>query len=166
MPSPIRTGRTSPIRPGSVSPTSFRSPTPTANDFPTPAGQVFTVRKRDQGLVSPAQSAFPFADDDSPIHAFSTPPTPPDSVDHQRAMTRPLNRGTPGEPGSWSSTAIGNAEQQTLRRKRSHQFYTEVFAYREPNCSPKDHVYKDSVVTCEVKTNVIVRFTSHASTIY
>lgn len=158
LPSPIRTGRNSFIRDRSVSPVSPRAHTPTANDFPTPQGQVFTVRKRDKGLVSPAQSAFSFADGDSPIHAISTPPTPPDSVDqNHKSIMRPLDRGTPGERPS-SSNAMTNPEQPTLRKQRSHQFYQEVFAYREPDASPKDRIYKDAIITCEVKTNVIVCF--------
>lgn len=159
MPSPIRTGRSSLARDRSISPVSIRGPTPTANDFPTPQGQVFNVRRRDKGLVSPAQSAFSFADDDSPIHALSTPPTPPDSVDqYQKAFARPLDRGTPGERPSRppSSSGMTNPEQPTIRKQRSHQFYQEVYAYREPNASPKDCIYKDSIITCEVKTNVIV----------
>ena len=154
MPSPIHTGPLSPPRDGSVSPISNRALTPTANDFPTPQGPLFTVRKRDKGLISPAQSAFSFADEDSPIHAFSTPPTPPDSLDQDpRILTRQLVRATPAEP---ISNIIGSPEQRSLRKKRSHQFYEEVFASREPNVTNKDRIYKDSIVTCEVKTNVIV----------
>ena len=48
------------------------------------------------------------------------------------------------------------SEQGELRKKRN-QFYTEVFEYREHNITPKDRIYRDSVVTVEVKTNVIVR---------
>lgn len=54
------------------------------------------------------------------------------------------------------STTVATPQQQELRKKKS-QFYTEVFSYREPNLSPKERIYKDSMVTAEVKTNVIVR---------
>ncbi|KAL6720572.1 hypothetical protein ACLMJK_002496 [Lecanora helva] len=137
-------------RRGAVSPESFRAPTPTANDFPTPAGQMFHVTKRDQGLVSPAQSSFSFPDEEEP-HAISTPR---DMIEEKEPAKR-LDRGTPGE-GMVMSAANGTLQQQELRKKKS-QFYTEVFSYREPNLSPKERIYKDSIVTAEVKTNIIIK---------
>ena len=133
----------------SISPDSARVPTPTANDFPTPVGQTFIVPKRDQGLVSPAESAFSFFDEASP-HAMSTT----DLVE-ERARARTLDRGTPGE-STYASINPGNQQQTELRRNKS-QYYTEVFSYREPNLSPRDRISKDSVITAEIKTNVIVR---------
>lgn len=70
------------------------------------------------------------------------------------SMTNDIDRGAPGD-GAVISTTNGTLQQQELRKKKS-QFYTEVFSYREPHLSPKDRVYKDSVVTAEVRTNVIV----------
>ena len=133
----------------SISPESVRVPTPTANDFPIPAGQIFTVTKRDQGLVSPAESAFSFFDEPSP-HAMSTS----DLMD-EKTIARPLDRSTPGE-STYASINTGNQHQNELRRNKS-QYYTEVFSYREPNLSPRDRISKDSVITAEIKTNVIVR---------
>ena len=140
---------TSSIRSRTISPESTRVPTPTASDFPTPAGQMFTVTKRDQGLVSPAQSSFSFPDEEQPVHAVSST----DGV-KEKAISRHLERGAPGD-GTLLSGGNSTPQQQELRKKKSH-FYTEVFAYREPNESPRDRVYKDSVITAEVKTNVIV----------
>ena len=149
----------SPIRGGSVSPVSNRSTTPTANDFPVPAGQDFTVRKRDRGLVSPSQSSFlSFADDDEPpIHAITAPhriqsraPSRKASVDLGRKLS------IDGAAGYMCNDMLRHSPEQEIRKKRS-QFYTEVFSYRELNITPKDRIYKDSVVTVEVKTNVIVR---------
>ena len=132
----------------SISPESARVPTPTANDFPTPAGQSFIVTKRDQGLVSPAESAFSFFDESSP-HAMST-----SDLMEDRTRARPIDRGTPGE-STYASINTGNQQQTELRRNKS-QYYTEVFSYREPNLSPRDRISKDSVITAEIKTNVIV----------
>ena len=137
------------IRSRSISPPSPRVPTPTANDFPTPGGQTFTVPKRDQGLVSPAESAFSFFDEGSP-HAMST-----SDLMEERARAKTLERGTPGE-STYASINPGNQNQSELRRNKS-QYYTEVFSYREPNLSPRDRISKDSVITAEIKTNVIVR---------
>lgn len=142
------------IRSGTISPESIRAPTPTPKDFPTPAGQMFHVTKRDQGLVSPAQSSFSFPDEEQP-HAISTPR----DMIKEKATSRNIGRGTPGE-SAVVGLAHGNPHQQELRKKKS-QFYTEVFAYREPNLSPKERIYKDSVVSAEVKTNVIVCIAPH-----
>jgi len=136
------------IRPGTVSPESVRAPTPTANDFPTPAGQMYHVTKRDLGLVSPAQSSS-FPDEEEP-HAISTPR----DIMEQRAKANHIDRGAPGD-GAIIAATNGSSQQQDLRRKKSN-FYTEVFAYREPNLTPKERIYKDSIVTAEVRTNVIV----------
>lgn len=144
------------MRPGSISPVSIRAPTPTANDFPTPAGQMFHVTKRDQGLVSPAQSSFSFPDEEPP-HAISTPA----DTTGNKAMSRNIERGAPGDSAIISATN-GNPQQQELRKKKS-QFYTEVFSYREPNLTPKERIHKDSIITAEVKTNVIVRTPPPAS---
>ena len=141
---------TASLRSGSTSPESIRLPTPTADDFPTPAGQIFNVTKRDQGLISPAQSSFSFPDEDHPAHAISTTP----DLLYEKPISRHLGRGAPGD-GALLSKTNGSPLQVELRKKRS-QFYGDVFAYREPNLSPRDRIYKDSVITAEVKTNVIV----------
>ena len=141
----------------SISPPSPRVPTPTANDFPTPVGQNFTVAKRYQGLVSPAESAFSFFDEGSP-HALST-----SDLMEERTRAKVLDRGTPGE-STYASINTSNQPQSELRRNKS-QYYTEVFSYREPNLSPRDRISKDSIITAEIKTNVIVRaYTRTAST--
>ena len=107
------------------------------------------MAKRDQGLVSPAESAFSFFEEPSP-HAMST-----SDLAEDKARARPLDRGTPGE-STFASINPGNQHQNELRRNKS-QYYTEVFSYREPNQSLRDRISKDSVITAEIKTNVIVR---------
>lgn len=42
--------------------------------------------------------------------------------------------------------------------RRKSQYYSEVFAYREPNLTARERVNRFSVITAEVKTNVIVRY--------
>lgn len=138
------------MRSVAASPEPVRAATPTANDFPTPQGQLFNVTKRDQGLVSPRQSSFGFPNDELP-HAITTP----SETMEEKAVTRNIDRGAPGD-GAIIAASNGRSQQQELRKKKS-QFYTEVFSYREPNLSPKDRIYKDSIVTAEVRTNVIVR---------
>ena len=138
-------------RSGSISPDLTRVPTPTANDFPTPAGQMFTVTKRDQGLVSPAQSCFSFPDEEPLLHTVATSP----DVIEEKSIFRHTDRGAPGD-GALLSMANGTPQQTELQKKKS-QFYSDVFAYREPNLSPREKIYKETIIMAEVKTNVIVR---------
>lgn len=49
----------------------------------------------------------------------------------------------------------GQQKVSDLSRRKS-QFYGEVFAYREPNVSARNKIHQFSVITVEVKTNVIV----------
>ena len=79
----------------------------------------------------------------------------PGDIMEERATAKQVGRGAPGD-GAILSATNGTPQQQELRKKKS-QFYTEVFSYREPNLSPKERVYKESIVTAEVRTNVIVR---------
>ena len=158
----------SPIRGGSVSPID-RAHTPTASDFPVPASQEFKVTKRDKGLVSPSQSSFSFIDEeDQPIHAITSPrriesrtpsrapsrgPSRKNSVDLSRARGASID----GAAGYLCNGIADDVVQAESGKARS-QFYSEVFAYREPNITPKDRIYSDAIVTVEVKTNVIVHF--------
>lgn len=140
-----------PPRSGAVSPLSNHQLSPTANEFPRPAGQTLKVSKRDNGLISPAKSTFSFNDEDDSTQAISNLP---DLID-EKQIARHISRGAPGD-AAFMSMAPRSQEGTDLARRKS-QFYTEVFAYREPNLSPREKVYKNSVITAEVKTNVIVR---------
>ena len=105
--------------------------------------------------MSPAESAFSFFDEGSP-HAMST-----SDLVEERTRAKTLERGTPGE-STYASINAGSQPQSELRRNKS-QYYTEVFSYREPNLSPRDRISKDSVITAEIKTNVIVRAYKHTA---
>ena len=155
------------IRDRSVSPIrSSHRRVPTANDFPVPGDyQPFPVKVRDQGLVSPAPSSFSFQDNEPPpIHAI-TPPSPTPSFSHavstprndleKEIMLQAITRGAPGD-GLPTSIPTRTPQERDMARKKS-MYYQQVFSYREPNLMPKDRVYRDSVITVEVKTNVIVR---------
>ena len=158
----------SPIRGGSVSPIE-RAHTPTASDFPVPASQEFKVTKRDKGLVSPSQSSFSFIDEeDQAVHAITSPrriesrtpsrapskgPSRKNSVDLSRVRGSSID----GAAG-YLCTGITDDVVHADTGKTRNQFYTEVFAYRESNTTPKDRIYSDAIVTVEVKTNVIVHF--------
>ncbi|KAL8993359.1 MAG: hypothetical protein Q9169_006411 [Polycauliona sp. 2 TL-2023] len=110
--------------------------------------------RRDTGLISPAKSTFSFADE-----ADSTPmplavSNKPDLID-ERQISGPYGRGSPGDAALIAMVNKDRTSTDLSRRKS--QFYSEVFAYREPNLTARDKVHRYSVITAEVKTNVIVK---------
>ncbi|KAL8949088.1 MAG: hypothetical protein Q9222_004778 [Ikaeria aurantiellina] len=123
-----------------------------ASAFPQKAGNSFTVSKRDHGLISPAQSNFSFADEAMPM-APSTSDRP-DLIDEDK-ISGPYGRGAPGDASLIAMVNKDRASTDLSRRKS--QFYGEVFAYREPNITARDKVHRYSIITAEVKTNVIVK---------
>ena len=154
------------VRERSLSPIRTHRRAPTVNDFPIPGDyQPFPVKVRDQGLVSPAASSFSFQDNEPPPdHTISRPPSSSSSLSHsistprcdfeKESMLQTIIRGVPGD-GLPLSTPTRTPQERDLAKKKS-LYYQEVFAHREPNLTPKERVYKDSVITVDVKTNVIV----------
>lgn len=122
--------------------------------FPRRAGSVLKVSKRDTGFISPTKATFSFEDaEDLPPHAVSTLP---DLID-EKEIARHVSRGAPGDQ-SLMKMVKRNASTRDGEEtsKRNTQYYGEVFAYREPNFSSREKIQKYSVITAEVKTNVIV----------
>ena len=162
------------VRDRSLSPIRSHRRVPTANDFPVPGDyEPFAVKVRDQGLVSPAASSFSFSDNESPaVHAF-TPPSPARSLSHavsaprnnmeKEVMMQAATRGAPVD-ASQMSAQIRASQEREMARKKS-MYYEDIFAYKEPSLEPKDQVYNTSVITVEVKTNVIVRSSRDAGEI-
>ena len=112
------------------------------------------LSKRD-GFISPAQSTFSLHDDEQlGIRSMSTAP---DLID-EKQIARNISRGAPGDA---ALAAMVQRNQSTKEgeeaSRRNTQFYGEVFAYREPNLTTREKITKFSVITAEVKTNVIVR---------
>ena len=154
------------VRERSVSPIRSHRRGPTANDFPIPGDyQPFAVKVRDQGLVSPAASSFSFQDSESlPVHAISRPPSSSSSLSHtvstprhdleKEAMLQAMCRGFPGEALPLS-TPTRTPQERDVAKKKS-MYYQEVFAHREPSLTPTERIHKDSVITVDVRTNVIV----------
>lgn len=140
-----------PPQTGAMSPNSIEQLSPTANEFPRRAGQTLQVSKRDNGLISPAKSTFSFNDDEPESQPVSNMP---DLIDEKK-ISRNISRGAPGDAALMSMVQRDQEGTDLARRKSS--YFTEVFAYREPNLSPRERIYKHSVITAEVKTNVIVR---------
>jgi hypothetical protein len=101
-------------------------------------------------------------------HSSALPPSPADSLlvepylldgamdamtAEEDRLTRPINRGTPGDIGMFSVEKT--AEQKELARRKS-QFYGDAFAWREPNGSARERVQRESVIMADIRTNVIV----------
>lgn len=139
------------LRSGKSTPTlTDRTLSPSPDQFPRPAGQTLSVSKRDHGVLSPTKSAFAFLDSDPAVRDVS----PPSHHIDEKRLARHMKRDPPssnpimGQPNR-SRDAIESSEQKS-------KFYGEVFAYREPHLSARDRICRDSIVTAEVKTNVIV----------
>ena len=132
MPSPPRSGLSSPNPIG-------------IHEFHRKASQTFTTSKRDNGLISPAKSTFSFADEMDP-----RPPSRMDIMDE--GQIERLN----SRAGQRDVTMVDRDRASVDLSRKKSQFYSEVFAYREPNLTARDRVHRYSVITAEVKTNVIV----------
>lgn len=70
-----------------------------------------------------------------------------------KQVMRNVSRGAPGDAALKKMRSYDEVELA----RRKNQYYEECFAYREPNRSARDRIHKDSLITAEVKTNVIVR---------
>ena len=83
------------------------------------------------------------------------------NAEHSQPLASPrrkenFNEVDRGAPGDASLMAMVKREPEEVKRaKQKSSFYGEVFAYREPT-TQKDRVARESPITAEVKTNVIV----------
>lgn len=136
----------------------------TASDFPRRAGSVLKTSKRGPGLTSPTKEVFSFEEEDDglPPHAISDLP---DLID-EKQIARHVARGAPGDASLMNMVKRNESTRDGKREsERKSQYWGEVFAYREPNMTPRQQVHKFSPITAEVKTNVIVS-TSRDQAIY
>lgn len=117
----------------------------TADRFPQRAGEPINDGRCDNGPISP-HSAFSFDHD----------PSSPQPVTYGSLINgnQTQRRSTPAD-STLMAMVNGNQQGKSLSRRKS-QFYGEVFAYREPNVSARNRIHQFSVITVEVKTNVIV----------
>ncbi|KAL9120718.1 MAG: hypothetical protein Q9187_002728 [Circinaria calcarea] len=115
--------------------------------FPRAAGQLMITSHPDRTLVSTHDAE----NRETCIPAGQ----PVADRGEEKGMVRHLERGAPGD--AYLKAMVQRGPEDTERSRQKNRFYGEVFAYREPNTSARDRVARDSVVTAEVKTNVIVR---------
>ena len=81
----------------------------------------------------------------------------------QAELVKPMTRGTVGEVSD--EVIARRTPQEVAAAKARTQYYSEIFALRGPIRSPqpctetiRGHIIRDSVVTVEVRTNIIVSF--------
>lgn len=138
------------MRSSTASPGPSEPYSPTDNVFPRQVGAELRSPIGENGFLSPTPSSLSFDPEDS----RSTPMT--DRGEEKQILRKP-GRGAPGD-----SSLIGvarNEEGKSLAKRKS-QFYGEVFSYRESNVSVRNKVHQYSVITAEVKTNIIVCLSS------
>ena len=113
--------------------------------FPTPPRrETADGSLRINGRLSPAPGKF--------MDLQRAQSTPPHFTDDSRF--RSLTRGTVGDLPN-----VDNLEKSWSRlhlSKKRSQYYSDAFAYREPNNTAKDRVARDSVILAEVKLNCCV----------
>lgn len=118
---------------------------PVENAFPTPPrGQTPEAQFRINGRHSPAPGKFL-----NMQRAQSTPPELTNDAKYHR-----FSRGTAGDLPD-SSGLEQTWSRMNLSKKRS-QYYSDAFAYREPNNSARERVVRDSMIIAEVKLNCCV----------
>ena len=138
------------LRSSTASPEPNELSSPTANEFPRQAGQVVTSSKVLKRVVSHTPSSISLEPEDSGCNGV---PFTPD-VPKEKEISRNVMRGAPGDAALMAM--VKRDQEGTNLARRKSQFYGEVFAYREPNVSARNQIHQYSVITAEVKTNVIV----------
>ena len=139
------------MRSSTVSPESSEPYSPTANEFPRQAGALIRLPRDGNGFLSPSPSSLSFDESRS---------TPISDLGEEKQILRKTGRGAPGD-ASLSTMVRREHENNSSLSRRKSQFYGEVFAYRESNISARNKIHQYSVITAEVKTNVIVRPPDH-----
>lgn len=116
-----------------------------ADRFPRRAGEPINDGRCDNGPIA-SQAAL------SSDHDTYSPQT---ATYESLVNGNQTQRQNPLADSTLVAMVNGNQQGNSLSRRKS-QFYGEVFAYREPNFSARDKIHQFSVITVEVKTNVIV----------
>ena len=120
-----------------------------ADAFPVPVGQFIKQEKEN------ARAPVPSAPSDKVSRATTrTNSTRTDQINRKRSATQ-VGHGHQKE--ALPKTLGHRDDDETDQTKQRNQFYGNAFTYRGTHSSPKDKVYGESIITAEVKTNVIVR---------
>ena len=80
--------------------------------------------------------------------------TPLSPHDQAHKLMTPIDRGVPGDQALMNM--VGRPSEQTDVSRRKSQFFANAFNERSGN-QTKEQIINNSMVVCEMKTNVIVR---------
>ena len=128
---------------------------PSVDGFPAPAGQMIVP-----SIAKPGDSAQEAVRSTSSAKDYqrsdlSTTQTKVKPITKQVARATQkdvaLNDMVQREPDEPHGTG------ETDQTKQRNQYYGNAFAYRGPQSSIRDRVYGESMITAELKTNIIVR---------
>ena len=131
-----------------------------ADSFPQPAGQLVTP-KTDNANANSNRPRVSFEDPTckmneaylaaglAEIQKNASNLNRAKSVDSSQGLRRP------------TATVRNHEDVENSRRNRS--FFSDVFAYREPQTSARDRISRESVIIVELKTNVDVRLSQALS---
>ncbi|MCJ1408265.1 hypothetical protein MMC19_002339 [Ptychographa xylographoides] len=128
------------------------------DDFPFPASRS-SGRTSNRTKTADSIRAIPSVkeeQDDVPLQEEQHS-TPEKNPEHEGAQ--PVDLNVPGDGDDAAARPIqpcGIEEVRADNTKKKTKFHGDVFAYREPYASPRDRVSRDSMITAEVTTNVIV----------
>lgn len=120
---------------------------PSANEFPAPAGQMIITELGDGGQEGSAK------DFQRTNLLVTQSKAEPIAKQVARAPSKDVATGNMvgGEPGGLDGIA------EIDQTKQREQFYGNAFAYRGGSqASVRDRVHSESMITAELKTNVIV----------
>jgi len=121
---------------------------PSANEFPAPAGQMIVTKLGDGGQEASAKDLLQRTD----LIVMQRNAKP---MAKQVARPRPKDVATNNLVGGEPDGLDGTAESD--QTKQREQFYGNAFAYRGGSqASIRDRVHSESIITAELKTNVIV----------
>lgn len=127
---------------------------PPSDGFPVPAGQMI-VSKLGGSVQGAVLSTSSSAKDTHGTDSAGVTQPKSKQIANQVVRAAPkevaINDMVRREPGAPNGTG------ETEQTKQRSQFYGNAFAYRGPPSSIRDRVYGESMVTAELKTNVIVR---------
>ena len=115
-----------------------------ADAFPLQAGRSVTEEDKSTSLPHDTSNKISVAEIDRP----------PLETINEKSLIRDLSRGAPGDENPMALAQRRPEEKDRSTRKSN--YFGEVFAYREANTSVKERATRESVITAEVKTNVIV----------
>lgn len=126
--------------------TSHINATPVENAFPTPPnGEISRYATyRLKGRISPAPKRL--------LNVQRAQSTPPEITRAYQLGT--LTRTTDGQLSD--VTSLENSWQRLHISKKRSQYYSDAFAYREPNNTARERVTKDFVIVAEVRMNCCV----------